>query len=805
MSQEWLGDFVDLEGVATEQVAKLLTESGTEVERIIPLGAGLERVQVAEVVALERMAESDHLWLAQVRAGTSEPVQVVCGAQNLGLGALVPWAAPGTKLPDGTLLKERRIRGHLSQGMLCAPDELGLGTDREGILLLPSGECEAGEPLSRAFPPDTVYELEIQSNRGDCLCHLGVARELAAQLDRPAREPELRSRQRSGEPAAAAVAVTLADPAGCGYYTAECVEEIGPAPTPLWLRRRLLAVGARPISPIVDLGNYVMLEVGQPVHAFDWDLLGPGVGRLELGVRQARPGETLSCLDGQNRQLEPPTLVITAADLPVAIAGVIGGSATAVHSGTSRVVLEAASFDRTSIRRSSRRLNLRTEASARFERGLAPVLVPLGAARFCRLAQDLLGATVRPGPAVGGGLPPAPAAILTSGQRISRLLGMPVSAPAAEAALRRLRFQVTRQGDQLEATPDPVRTDLSIPEDLAEEVGRLLGYQQLPATLPQIPEPPSGDAGRPPAATLVADLALGAGFTEAVTVSLVPAGLAVRLPGLGSDLEPLGLGNPLSQQLGQLRLSCLPGLLRSCQLNQARGRERTKLFEVGHGFWPAAAAGDRPQEPELLGLVDHGADLDSPGALERLRQMLRLVEGLGQRLGQGEVRLEPADRLGFLAGRSVVIVVEKGVRGVAGEVDPEVAAALGLRGRALAAEVRVDGWLQDGGRSPFGRRLSKQPPLVLDLAVTVPEAAWLGPALEALAAAGIQHLESWQVLDQYHGSGLPGGRKGWTLRLTFRAPDRTLTHAEGEGLRRLVLDNLAASSAAELRRGAADG
>ncbi|MGH7611000.1 MAG: phenylalanine--tRNA ligase subunit beta, partial [Candidatus Dormibacteria bacterium] len=738
LSHDWLGDFLDLEGVSPEHAAELLTLSGTEVERLIPIGHGLEEVVVAELVGLERLERSDHLWLARVEAGQAGGGEVVCGAQNLVLGARVPWARPGSRLPDGSAIAERRIRGQLSQGMLCSPLELGLGADHDGILLLEEGEAQPGEPLSLTFPQDTIYELEIQSNRGDCLCHLGVARELAAMLGRIAREPELGPVRRAPGPAPEPQ-VAIQDQGGCSLYTAQALEVEGARASPTWMRRRLLAVGARPISPIVDLANYVMLEVGQPVHTFDRDRLGAGAPLL--GVRRARSGEALDCLDGQRRRLEPSDLVITAADEPAALAGLIGGSGTAVGAQTTRVVLESANFDRVGIRRSSRRLGLRTEASSRFERGLSPALVELGRERFCRLAQEVLRARVGPGPVVAGASPEPAAPILTSGERISRLLGLPVTAERAAEALRRLCFSVRVDGDGLAARPDPVRTDVTLPEDLTEEVGRVLGYQQLPETLPALREPPSGHPGRAPAARLAQEIALGAGFTEAVTLSLVPVGSAPELPSLLEQGSSPRLSNPLSLQLGQLRTSCLPGLLRSCQVNQARGRERVRLFELGHCFWPVPP-GERPLEPELLALADSQVAEAGSGGGNRLEELLRLVQGLGERLGPGAPQLLPAQRPGFRAGHCVEVLVNGERRGVAGELSAGSSVALGLRGQTVAAELRLDGWLSDGGRPGEGRRLSKQPALVVDLAVTVPDRAQLGPALGALAEAGVEDLEA---------------------------------------------------------------
>jgi phenylalanyl-tRNA synthetase beta chain len=800
VSQEWLSEFVDLDDLNPSRIDELLTMSGTEVERVTRFATGLDQVVVAQVADLAKMEGSDHLWLAKVRVPDQEPEDVVCGAPNLSKGALVAWARPGTELPQGMKLAQRRIRGAVSNGMICAPDELGIGADHEGVLLLPAGEVEIGEPLSRVFPPDTVYELEILSNRGDCLSHWGVARELAALLDRRLRDPELTEPERSGPPAAESVSVGVEAPGDCPLYSCECIDEVGEGPTPLWMLRRLLAVGARPISPVVDLANYVMLETGQPVHTFDLDRMRGAPSLVAIGVRHGLRGESLECLDGVVRPLDPDCLVITAGDQPVAIAGVIGGTQTAVEAGTKRIALEVANFNWVAIRKASRRLGLRTEASARFERHLSPTLVPLGRQRFLHLIGRVAGGRVRPGPVSAGGLPEPSEPIQVSAGRASSLLGMEVGSDEAAAALRRLQFQVAVSGDELEVTPAAVRTDISLPEDVIEEVGRILGYDRVPATLPPLRTQPGGHPGLASAARLAGELCIGAGFTEALTSSLVSQDQVGVVRGGGEGLAPIQIINPLSSQLGSLRVSCVPGLLESCRLNQSRGGERTRLFEWGHVFWRAGSPSERPEEPEVLALVDHSWGPTASPAAKRIDHLLQVVQALAEEVSLDPVEFRPAERTGFVPGRCAEAWAKGELRGVLGEVDLSSRGELELRGTVVAAELRVDGWLVDGGRPGRGVTLAKTPQLSLDLAVTVPELAAVGPALAAVRAAGISELEEIRLVDRYWGSQLPAGSKGWTFQLEFRDPERTLTHRDGEKLRSRVLAALATAVGAEVRR-----
>jgi phenylalanyl-tRNA synthetase beta chain len=797
VSYEWLQEFINLDGVPLDDIARQLTESGTEVERVFEFAGGLEEVVVAEVVELGRLEGSDHLWMTKVRLPGEEPVEVVCGAPNLSLGAVVAWARPGSELPGGLKLGQRRIRGALSNGMICAPDELGLGHDHEGVLLLPAGEAELGAPLSRLFPRDTILELEILSNRADCLSHWGIARELSALLDYPLRAPALDPPQRQGPPAQETVGVRLEATDDCSLYLAECIDELGSKPAPLWLQRRLMAVGSRSISAVVDLANYVMLEIGQPVHTFDLDRLPGSPGRVEIGVRHGRTGETLLCLDGETRPVDQ-ALLITAMDQAMALAGIIGGSASAVQGGTSRIVLEVANFNWVSIRRTTRRLGLRTEASSRYERDLAAGLVPSGAQRFVHLVGKVAGGRVRPGPVVAGALPQASEPILVSSRTISSLLGMEVATPVAADALRWLEFDVEVTGDELTVRPPATRSDIRIPVDVTEEVGRILGYQGLPSTLPSLRHPPSGHPELVRAERLASELCLGAGFTEAITSSLVGRERVGGMPGLGAGLAPITLANPLSSQLGDLRLSCVPGLLQACQLNQSRGRERTRLFEWGRVFWPSSDARARPEEPEVLTLVDNFWGSEAAPSEVSLNALLQAALALGERVGLKDVAFRRAAHPGFHPQRCTEVWAGGEYRGVLGEVG-EVR-GVELRGTTVAAELRVDGWLIDGGRPGRGERLAKTPSLSLDLAVTVPERAELGAALAAVRALEMDALEEIRLVDQYRGYQLPKGTKGWAFRLVFRQPERTLTHREGDHFRAQVLKGLA-SVGAVLRGG----
>ncbi len=781
VSHEWLGEMVDLEGVEPARAAELLTLSGTEVEKVTAYGVGLDQVVVGEVIGLRRVEGSHHLFLAHVATPGQEPREVICGADNLFVGALVPWARPGTSLPIGVEIGRKRLRGIWSEGMLCAPDELGLGSEHDGVLILSPHDAEAGMPLDRVYPPDHVYELEVLSNRADCLSHWGVARELSALLSRPLRDPDVSRPARSAS--GPTVRVTVDSSADCPVYLAEILTGIGNTPAPAFIRRRLAAIGQRSLGGIVDLANYVMFEVGQPLHTFDLNRLSPPEKELAVGVRRGRQGESIACLDGVTRELDPETLVVTAGDAPQAVAGLIGGEASAVGADTGEVLLEAANFNWARLRSTSRRLRLRTEASSRFERQLSPHLARAGADRFIHLAVRHLGATL--GPGAEGGAPLAPAAaIRCAPRRISSILGMQLSSEAVANPLRRLQFEVREAGPEMLVTPSPYRTDVTTAVDLAEEVGRIIGYQEVPGTLPPIHQAPPLEALAEPVARLASAACRAAGFSEALSLSLVSREREELAPRLIGDLAHLELANPLSAQLGSLRQGLLQGLLLSAHHNQARGQDRVRLFEQGAVFW--ARGQERPEEPWMVALLDLADDSPEDG-VSRLRHLMALIASLSRVGGGGAVEFRPVTWRALHRTRAAEVWAGAELRGIVGEVAQPVADAFDVRGRVEVAELRLDGWLKPGGLPGHAAPLPRTPALVLDLSVAVPTRALLGPALQAVSALGLPWLELVMPIDEYLGDQLGPGLKGWTLRLRLRHPERTLTTAEGDAARQAVL------------------
>jgi phenylalanyl-tRNA synthetase beta chain len=761
---EWLREYIELPEPAT-QLAEALTLSGTEVERIIEIGVGWEGVVVARIISAELAKGSDHLKVAQLEVGDRR-AQVVSGAPNIRVGDLVALAPPGTRLPNGMEINERRFMGELSQGMMCSPVELGLSSEADGLLVLGT-DGPTGVPLTDLLPKDQVLVVEVTTNRPDLLSHLGIARELSALLKRPVRLPEGRPADSGGPDN---IEVAVAAPDLCARYSARSLDGVAVAPSPAWLQRRLRAVGQRPISNIVDAANYVMLETGQPLHAFDRDRLDGGIV-----VRRAGAGELIECLDGVTRQLGEEMLVIADQARPLAIAGIIGGAGSAVSPATTRVVIEAASFLGVSVRATSRRLGLRTEASTRFEKQLHPELVPPASARMAQLVQEI---------ASGGGTSalvdryPEPAVNPTIRCRpgfFSDYLGAEVLEAEAVDDLRRLHFDAAIVAGGVTATAPSFRLDVKEPVDLVEEVGRLRGYNSLPSTLPGrrvelqriLPPPDPEWAAR--------DIALGAGFDEVIT-AFEPA----DAPPLGAyPSARLRLANPMSPEESLMRTSLLWGLSRAIARNVAVDVSGARIFELGRVFWPLAGE-ELPREARVIGVAVHlpaGSRQPPAGAVRgALLEVKGFFELLSANLSSAALVEEQVEVEGLHPSRGTRWSVRGEVAGCFGQLHPELARRLDA-GAIVLGEVNFDLLVV----SPRQRRFSpvpRYPAVARDLAVTAPELVPARDVISVIKGAGGAILRSVELYDEYRGTQVPEGRKGLTLRLVFQSDERTLTGAE---------------------------
>jgi phenylalanyl-tRNA synthetase beta chain len=771
ISYDWLGDFVDLDGVTPKEASEVLTRLGVEVE-------SLAVIDVSEIIIGRVLEQKPHpksrspLWIHQVDLG-GRTEQIIAGAPNAVPGSLVPVALPGTTVPNGKQVKDLNIAGFSAKGMLCSAEELLLNDDHSGILILESGR--PGDPLTTVIPNRAVMDAEVTSNRPDCMGHLGVARELAAGLDRPMKVDFMPAfTGKADPPGRDMVSVSIDDSDLCSRYIGGAITGVKVRPSPEWLERRLRACDVRPINNIVDITNYVLLEYAQPLHAFDMAKLSGGA----INVRRARAGERLLCLDGVQRELTPEMLVIADAEKPVAIAGVIGGEETAVTDATTDVLLEAATFSGPSVRQTARAFGIRTEASARFEKGLPSELALAGARRAAGLIAELAGGEVHREWADVYPRPQEPVRIRLRPWLVDEVLGVHVPLEDSEAILIRLGFHVRVLGDgEWDVLPPVFRLDVSIPEDLVEEVGRVWGYDRVPPTLPGrrrdtwVPSVPSTGRRLDAARQVLA----GAGFAETWNPALVSGRM---LEQLRVGARALRVSNALSDDMDTLRTSLLPSLLNVVALNRDRGTTDVRVYEMAAVF--LARVGDKttqqPEEPQRLGAVA-AAGTTSESGREAFYAMKSVLDGCVRELGAPAATFQRASAELFHPGRCAAVFMDARQIGFVGELHPSVVAGAGVEGRLAAIEIDLDPVLE-AAAVIRARPLPRFPAIERDLAVVIEEHITAGALLATIKEAAREVLESARPFDEYRGAQVPEGYKSVAFALTFRSPERTLTDAE---------------------------
>jgi phenylalanyl-tRNA synthetase beta chain len=805
ISLKWLSQYVLLP--APEELARRLTAVGLEVEALERTGAGLAGVVVARILSSEKHPNAEKLSVTTVDRGDGAPLQVVCGAKNYAVGDLVPLATVGTSLPGGLEIKKATLRGVESSGMLCSARELGLAEEASGLLILDRG-LEPGTPIAAALHlEDVLLEVNVTPNRPDCLSHLGIAREVAALLGQAVRLPPPGLAE-AGPAAAGLVKVRIDAPDRCARYAARVVEGVRIGPSPAWLARRLEACGVRSISNVVDATNFVLLELGHPLHAFDLDR----VAGAEIVVRPARPGERLTTLDGKERALDPSDLLIADRDRGSALAGVMGGGDSEISGGTTRVLLESAWFAPGGIRRTSRRHGLKSEASYRFERGADPGMVIPALDRCAALIAELGGGTVRPGVVDCHPAPARPATVRLRWRRPAELLGLEVPREEARRVLAGLGFAESSADAEGATFAVPSwRVDVAIEEDLVEELVRTRGYDAIPETLP-----PSamGTPAEPAEALAVARIRQaieGAGFSEAVNFSFVaePDLAPLRYDVAVGDGRRRALGialkNPISADLALMRTSLVPSLLRNAARNRAQRVDDVRLYEVARVYHPAAAdaPGDEPSAEDtrvagvLLGRrapVGWAVPAEAVDFHDAKAAVAAVLEALGVEAVRWEVGSEPWLHPRFAAR---LLASDGEPLGWMGVLHPRVARDFDVPRGVLAFELRLEALVRHGQLVPRYRPIPGVPAVLRDLAVVVEEAV----AAEAVLAAVRQEplVEAATLFDVYRGAPLPAGRKNLAMAIRYRAPDRTLTDAEAEAAHRRIVERLKALLGAELR------
>jgi phenylalanyl-tRNA synthetase beta chain len=785
----WLREFCPTD-LSAGELAELLTHKGAEVESIERPWERLSGVVVARVMEVRDHPNSEKLCVVRVQAGAGE-LEVVAGIRNMKPGDLVPLAPPGATVPAlPEPLAARSLRGVVSNGMLCSPMELGIAPTHDGIMILPEG-FEPGQDLKSALGlDDAVLDVEVTPNRPDFLSVIGVAREVAAATGVPFTMPEP-VLEEDGEKAADVATVEIVDLDRCPRYLARVIRSAKDAPSPLRIQARLSAAGMRPISAIVDATNYAMLEIGQPLHAFDLALLtGPGIV-----VRRAHDGERLITLDDEERVLSGDDLLICDLERPVALAGVMGGRVAEVSGSTTDILLESASFERGGVQRTRRRIGLSTEASMRFERGVDPEAAPAGADRACALMQGWMGGSVLAGVAEAGSVGPRRRVSMRS-SRATALIGYEVTPAAAHEVFDRLGFASEAEGDVVTVEVPGYRVDIEREVDLIEEVVRVQGYERVGSTLP-----PVRQAG---------GLPVSAEFRRRIRSSMMRAGLREVRPipfvsqadlSLTGDDDAVRVTNPLAADDAWLRTRLTPGLLKVLVRNASRQVRGAAVFEVGTVF---RLVDGRPDErPKVAAAMTGAADLgwtsggrtfdvfDAKGALESVLVALSVPWGLG-----GPIEGGP-----FHPGRSAWVEVGGERAGVLGELHPSIASRMDLPERVALFELEVNALQRHAGTAAPPGEIPRFPPVRRDLAFVVASDTPAEAVGAALVEAGGSLIGECVLFDVHEGPPLPEGKKSLGFSVDFRAPDRTLEGDEANEAVERIAGRLANEFGAELRSG----
>ncbi|MEN6321515.1 MAG: phenylalanine--tRNA ligase subunit beta [Syntrophaceae bacterium] len=799
VSLEWLKDYVDIKISAVELMDRL-TMAGLEVEAVNEISPSFTNVVVAKILSVKPHPQADRCFLCEITTGdTIYPV--VCGAGNIKAGDTVPLAKIGATIPGGYTIKSSKIRGEISEGMLCSEQELGIGDDAEGIMLLPEN-LAIGRDLTAALDlTDVVLDIGITPNRADCLSIIGIAREVAAITGSQLKYPDFFVPENE-EDVNSITSVEIMDPDLCPRYSARIIQDVTIKPSPLWMRRRLEAVGLRAINNIVDVTNYVMMELGQPLHAFDFRYLNEG----RIVVRRSRAGEIFISLDEKERTLEKDTLMICDGVKPVAIAGIMGGLNSEVKPDTKMILLESAYFSPSSIRKSSKLLGMNTDAAFRFGRGIDPEGVVNASARAACLMAEISGGTV-----CKGCIDQYPKKIEVARdiplrvKRVNNILGTDINADTVMGIISSLNMDIRKKAeDTYRVNPPPYRVDITREIDIIEEIARLYGYDRIPATLPPISVVTAMKDKKRILVDRIRETLKGSGFSEIITYSFISPG-SVDWLGLNSDDErrhTVKIKNPLSEEQSVMRTTLISSLLETMRKNAHNSFFDLKIFEIGRVFFKRGE-GELPAERNLLGGLVTGLwydDLWSSKMYSDFYDLKGCIENIFESLKISGLKFRSDCREPFLhPGKSCSIFVDEQLIGFSGEVYPDVLARMDLKNRAYVVEIDLD-MLQNIFTDEIRYRgLPRFPSVVRDVAFIVGEDLEANIMLEFVTDISKELLEKVSIFDVYSGKSIPRGKKSLGLRFTYRAFDRTLTDDEVNDVHSGIVKRIVDLTGAKIR------
>jgi phenylalanyl-tRNA synthetase beta chain len=777
-SVNWLREFVDLPE-NPEEIAELLTRAGVETENIETRGAKIDKVIVSQIIASSRHPNADRLSVCEVDDGSGTKRQIVCGATNYKVGDKIPLALPGAKLPNGTEIRKSKLRGVESEGMLCSPIELGMGEDASGLLILPSN-AKVGTPIGDLFPADTILDVEITPNRGDLLSHFGLAREIAALTGK-----KLKSTARESKIPVKKTDVTITSTLECPFFSARKIDHVTVGPSPEWLRAKIESVGIRPINNIVDISNFVMLELGQPTHAFDAEKLNGNIN-----VRLARDGEKFLALDGKTYSLKPDNCVVADQERAVGIGGVMGGEETGVTESTKNVLLEAAYFLPASIRRTARELSLPSDASYRFERGVDPEMVLRASQRATELIQEIAGGTPAKEINVAGKLPANPADVSLRYEKCDRVVGIAIKPKTVDEVLTGFGLKKISAAKITKWKIPSYRRDLQRDVDLIEEVVRAYGAERIPGTdRSRFTRSSAADSAHD-LETQMRERLVAAGLNEVRTSKLLPR------ERFAFGENAIELRNPLSEDHVALRPSLLPGLLGVLDHNIRAGAERVAVFETGRVFEPPSGA-----EKKRIAILLWG----NTGSEVHWRNEKRRVDFFDLK---GAIELTRSG-LSFHRGQhpnfalAVEITSGNQLVGLAGQLTSSLASTIDAPGGVFVAEVSLDFPIRGVGSRATFRELGKFPAITRDIAMIVPDTLSHEEIWKVIFEPREPLLESVGFFDRVIGEEAERrfgpGKKSLAYRLTYRDRSRTLTTEEVNAAHAKIRERLRSDLGAELR------
>ncbi|HJV16168.1 MAG TPA: phenylalanine--tRNA ligase subunit beta [Bacillales bacterium] len=801
VSYKWLQDYVDLTGITAQELADKITKSGIEVEGVDVLNEGIKGVVVGYVVEREQHPNADKLSKCLVDIGGAEPVQIICGAKNVAQGQKVAVATVGAVLPGNFKIKKAKLRGEESNGMICSLQELGMEGKiipkeySEGIFVFPKDAPVGEDAIAQLNRDDQVLELGLTPNRSDCLSMLGVAYEVAAILNREVKLPEI-NLEASNEKASDYIKIAVEAKEDNPLYVAKVIKNVKIGPSPLWMQTRLMSAGIRPHNNVVDITNYILLEYGQPLHAFDYDRLGS----KEIVVRRAKEGETIQTLDEAKRTLTTDHLVITNGKEPVAIAGVMGGANSEVISDTTTVLLESAYFNGATVRKASKDHGLRSEASARFEKGVDPNRVRAAGDRAAYLMAKYANGEVLEGTAEVDTLTVEPAVVSITIEKINRVLGTNLSMAEVTAIFDRLQFGYSMEEDTITVTAPTRRGDIKIEEDLIEEVARLYGYDEIPKTLPVGSTTPGKLSEYQQKRRVVRHYLEGAGLYQALTYSLTSEDKASQYA--IENRDAIRLAMPMSEDRSMLRLSIIPQLLEVLKYNSARQNDSLAVYETGAVFLSNGNEVLPDEQEHLAGAITglwHSHSWQGEKKPVDFYVLKGIIEGLFAKIGLFEnVTYVQAQVDGMHPGRTAEILLNGKKIGFAGQVHPNVQKELDLKD-TYVFELSLKAVLEAETDPLRYVAIPRFPSMSRDIALVVEKQTAADFLKEIILSAGMPLLKEVHVFDLYEGEHLENGKKSIAFSLKYMDPERTLTDEEVTKVHEKVVAELQEKAGAVLR------